>query len=763
METSYKSDQVDKLLHLLGRSDDETSTPEVDLDEIFRMLWRRKFVVLGTVAAALVATVIYLSVTIPRFTAEALIQIEPAKDNIVGIEEVASALSGDTVAVVGEVQVIGSRAIADRVISAHADLLVPELLGESAGRYDPSDGVARVWSKLSTSGANGSVPSGHSGTSHPKDSSAYVSGLGAAEFRSVVVDEFLERLSVSQVERSNVVSVRFESARAQTAAAIVDAVADMYIEAQLASKFESTQLASEFLNERLAELEAKVQESERKIEDFRADIGLVEGVQAPLLTEQVSRLNAELAAAQAQATETEARLREARSLKGADIETIAVVLRSSAIQNLRDDAAQLSQRRADLSTQFGSEHPVWVSINAEQADLQAKLDEEVARVVDSLSSEERVAKARVGALAQRVQELQGLAADASRAGVHLRALERDADADRRLFELFLARAKEMTIQDGIQRPDARVVSYADVPTEPSHPKKPLVLAVALVFSAVLGLTFAFIVERLDLTTFRTPDDLERFLGLPILSQVPLVRTRTGRRGSPPDFVLAQPNSSYAEALRGIHTAMFLHRSQNAPRVILVTSSLPGEGKTSTTAAFARTLSDVGKRVIVIDCDLRRPRLHDALKSPNSVGLAEYLMSASPEVAVHKDKGSDLHFVTAGRTGARASQLLQSDRMVNLVGALQANYDVILFDSPPVLAVVDSRILAQLADATIFLVKWGKTRRKAVKSAIKLLREAEQPFVGCVMGFVDARRMSGYGYGDAGAYYGNKQLSDYYTG
>ena len=424
----------------------------------------------------------------------------------------------------------------------------------------------------------------------------------------------------------------------------------------------------------------------------------------------------------------------------------------------------LSRRRADLSTEYGADHPVWASLNADAADLQARIQEEITRIVDNFSSEARVARTRVAELARRTEQLEGLAGDASRAGVQLRALERDADADRRLYELFLTRYKETVIQDGIQQPDARVVSYADVPTSPSHPKKPLILAAALVVSMLLGLTFAFIVERLDFTAFRTAKELERVLHLPVFGQIPALSRRARRRQGPENYALAQPHSGYAEAIRGIRTSMFLRRKEAPPpRVILVTSSLPGEGKTTTAASLARMLSRAGQRVIAIDCDLRRPRLHKALESPNGAGLVDYLIGEATQPRVHGDRQSDLSFITAGQAGTDASELLLSDKMSRLLDHLRECYDVVVLDSPPVLAVVDPRILAQMADATVFLVDWGKTRRKIIQAAIALLQQGDPPLLGCVLNNVDVKRLSGYGYGEAGAYYGNKKYSQYYAG
>ena len=695
------------------------------------MLWRRRFILAGAVLSTLALALAYVQLTPPVYTAEVLIQIEPAEDNIVGIEKVASALSDDTAALTGEVQVIRSRAIANQVVSGLFEQLRPELLGTESSQAQ-SDG------QLQATPASGR----------------------ASTLRSQAVDRFLSRLSVGQVQRSNVVSIRFDASDAPTAAAAANAVADQYIEAQLRTKFDSTRRATDWINGRLAELEATVQGSEREIEDFRAQVGLVEGVQAPLLVEQLSRLNAEMASAEARATEAEARLREAEGLSGADIDTIAAVLSSTAIQNLRNDAVALSQRRAELSVQYGPEHPVWEGLNAETTNLQEELDEEVSRIVENLSSERRVAQTRVSTLARRVNELEAVASEASRAGVQLRALERDAEADRRLYELFLARFKETTIQDGIQQADARVVSYANVPSRPSFPNKPIVLAAALVLSGLLGLTLVLIIERLDIAAFRTSRELQQALRLPVLGQIPIAM------GTPRNLIvpvdIARSRTSFAEAVRGVRASLLLRSPEGVSQVVLLTSSLPGEGKTTTTVALARALAGTGHNVLLMDCDLRRPRLHEVLGVSNEFGLAEYLEGKDRELSPSQEESTGLMFVTAGRASPAAAELLQTSRIADLISELRERYDVILLDAPPVLAVVDPRILAKIADSTIFLVKWGQTRRRVAQSAIELLLESEPRLVGCILNQVNTRIMSGYGYGEAGSFYGHRKCAQYYS-
>lgn len=714
---------------------------DLSLDIIFRTMWRRKTVIASTAGLVLASAIFYVSNTTPRYTTEALVQIEPASNTIIGIETIAGGISDDQASVLGEVQVIRSRSIAGETISRLG------LASDDNGTAD-ADRALGLFRILSVEAQPNSAPPPRKTA---KDQLKY----------SARIDSFLQTLKVQQVNRSNVVSIGFTSTKPTLAATVVNTIADLYIENQLERKRQTTQLASDWINERLAELEGQVQDSEQDIETFRAKVGLVEGVNAPLLTEQVSRLNTELAIAQAQSSETEARLAEVNSLTGQDVDAVAAVLQSAAIQNLRAKSAEISRQRADVATRYGPEHPIWSSLNAEIVDLEKKITEEIGRVVGNLSSEARVARARVVALAAHVGELEIRSTEASRAGVALRALERDAEADRRLYELFLARYKETTLQDGIQQPDARVVSYADVPASPSHPKKALVLAVAAVLAGLLGLTFALVAEQLDTAGFRHISEMEQLLGLPAFGSVPQLSDGEAKTRKPEDYLIAQPQSRFAEAIRGIRTGMFLSRGeQPPPQVTLFTSSVPNEGKTTLTVCLARMLAGIGERVVVLDCDTRLPRVHQVFGVDNKAGLVDFLKDTGAEGPnIHTDARTKVDYITAGVACDDGSELLQSDRFQELLTLLRKDYSVVLIDSPPVLAVADARVLCQMCDAVVYVATWRKTRRDRVKSGVELLPATAPNLIGLVLNKVDLKQQARYGYADAYC----KEYSPYHSG
>ena len=708
----------------------------LDPNEILRILWRRKAYLVGTAGLGISIAVAYLALTVPLYTAEAIVQIEPNNVNIVGIDDVAPGLTGDKASVAGEVQVIRSREIAERTIGLAGPDIDLDLVDARATDQNVN---GFKWEFLPwASAAQG-----------PSDQ------LNPAQIRIRSVDRFLKRLSVTQVAGSNVISIGYSAPDPEVASWVANRVTDVYLESQIERKAETTERANTWINARLAELEATVEGSEQKVEAFRAEAGIVDGVQAPILTEQVSRLNDELAKAQAEASEAKARLEEVEvSIEEGDVDAIASVLNSPVVLDLRERAAEVSQRRAELSTQYGELHPIWTSIRAEAKEIDNSIDREVGRVVQNLASESRVAQSRVATLAERVQRLEGFALEARRASVQLRALERDAETDRRLYELFLTRFKETTLQEGIQQPDAEVISYADVPVQPSHPRSELVLAIAVVFSAALGVALALVSEALHSGGFHRIAEVERRLRLPVFGLVP--KSAGGRLEELP---INQPRSSYTEAIRGIRASLLAGKSiRPAPKVVVVTSAVPGEGKTTTVAALTRVLAAAGVRAVAVDCDTRRPRIHDAFGVTNGVGLVDYLAGNVAEVLVQSDVKSDAKFVTAGTSRPDSSELLDSVRFRNALSQLSRTYDIVILDSPPVVPVTDARVLVGLADAAVFVIGWGKTRRRIVQDALKLI-VSRPPIFGCVLNKVDVKKLAGYGYGAGVGYY--KKYREYY--
>jgi succinoglycan biosynthesis transport protein ExoP len=727
---------------------------EVDLRTALRKLWRRKGVILGvTVLLTVIAALIILQIT-NLYTAESMVMINHRETQVVNVEAVVSGLVGDAETIESEIQVIKSRGLAERTVDALRLQEEPEF---NVALRPPSAVKTlldlRSWVLADWGGVVGAEERG--------------GGLRAEEEverqRTRIVDTFLGKLEVSPVGRSRVISISFTSESPRTAAAVANQLADFYIVSQLEAKFEATQRASAWLSGRLAELREAVNQAERAVEAFRQQSGLIQGKDATLKAQEISELNAQLVTERTKRAETESRLLQVeRLLNGADgAQAISKVLQSPLMQSLRVQQAEVERQAAELSQEYGGMHPNMMNIRAEAEDVRQKIAEEVDRIVQGLRNEVSVARAREGTLAAALDRLRQEVGQANTDEVTLRALEREAEASRALLETFLVRSKETGSQESFQQADAAVISRAHVPENPSYPRRHLLLIAAVGGAGFLGLMLALGVEMLD-QGFRSAEQIEHQMGVPPLGLVPAIRGLGKLRHRPDMHILEKPASAYAEAIRNLYTGLVLSGGEQPPKTILVASALPREGKTSIALSLARMLASTGYKVVLVDCDLRRPTMHDAFSVHSQPGVVEVLLGKTClEEVLATDPRSGARLVPAGEAVPNPAELLGLPQMKRFLAWLAEGHDFVILDSPPVLAVSDARVLARMVDRTLYLVRWADTRRERAIAGWRQLVEAGGQVAGVALTLVDVRRHAQYGYSDSGAYYG--QLKKYYTG
>jgi capsular exopolysaccharide synthesis family protein len=358
-------------------------------------------------------------------------------------------------------------------------------------------------------------------------------------------------------------------------------------------------------------------------------------------------------------------------------------------------------------------------------------------------------RAKEASLRKTLDTLQGSTAQQDKAQVQLHELERETQANKALYEDFLNRFKQTTAQEDLRQADARLVSSATPPGLPSYPNKTLFLNIAIAVSIFIGILVAFVLEHLD-NGFRTPDQLEKLIGLSTLGMVPLV----AKGPQPHEVVVEQPVSQYSEAVRSVRTALRYSDVDDPPKVVLVTSSLPSEGKTVFATSLARSVARSGARALLVDCDLRRPVSSKLLGVDSGAGLVDYFDGdASLESIIGVDQRSGMHFITAKGGTANPQDILSSQHMRSFLELMRSRYDLIALDSPPILAVSDAIILSHIVDTTIYIVRWEKTPRHVVQGAVKAMRANGGPIAGAVLSRVNTRRHARYGFGDTAYYYG----------
>jgi exopolysaccharide transport family protein len=708
-----------------------TTDPQV----VLSTLRRNTGLLLGVAALVLAAVVGITLLATPKYTATANVLIDTRKHNVTGIEDVLSGLPADTSMVDTQVEILKSRALAERVVGVLRLDQDPEF-NYRLRKPGPLSGLF---------GSDG--PGG-----------AELSSTDLQRRHEAVVDHVLENLKIKRAALTYVIKVGFESRSPEKSAQIANTFAQRYLMEQLEAKFEATRNANTWLNERLTELRGQVQASEAAVEQYKAANGLLSASGNTLTEQEISNLNQQLALVKVQQAEAEARLSTARAqlAHGSAGDDVGEALGSQVIQALRGQRTEVTRKLAELQSKYGQRHPEVIKTQGELADIDNQIQAEIKRIVSNLEAQAQVARQRTASLEASLSSSRGTLAGNNRAEIRLHELERDADSVRGLYESFLNRFKQTNAQEGAEVSDARTVSDAKIPDKPSSPNAPLNLAIGIVLALAAGGGAMFLRESLD-TGIATSEAIESLLDLPYLGGVPMMNSTLDRNKSsssdPVDYVVEKPLASFAESFRNLRTSLQFSRLGEPVKVVAITSSLPDEGKTTTSLCLARTMALAGDRVVVVDCDLRKRAVNRVLPSEPDVGLIEVLNGqATLDQALIVDMATGARLLPLANTAFTPKDVFGSPAMDKLLDELRTRFDFIILDTAPVLPVADTRKLAAKADAVALLVRWRKTPRKASEAAIKLLQGGETHLAGAVLTQIDMREQARYGYGDAGYYY-----------
>jgi capsular exopolysaccharide synthesis family protein len=731
----------------------------LDMRGLMHLVWRRKMLIIVPAFLGLLLAAWGLGQITPRYYAEAQVLIDPRKEKIVDVEQVLAGLPGDTETIQSEILVIQSRTLANRVIDRlrleqnpelNADLREPRTSDIVIGRMrDLVAGLRRALVKLGVSAGESEA--------EPVSSEEYRNLV-----RARIVDELLDRLSVGVAGKSRVISIGFESQSPKTAADVVNTISELYLTAQLEAKYEATQQAHKWLNERLAALRDQVLTAERAVEKFREENNLVGGGKdVTLASQQLSELNTQVVAAHAKRAEAEARLHQIEPLLSSNqgIDSVLEVIQSPLIQRLREQQAEVERKIAEMEATYGEAYPRMIEARAEARDINKTIQSEIAKIVQSIRNEVSVAQAQEETLRRRVEQLTAEVAHLDKAEVQMRALEREADANRTLFQTFLSRAKETGEAESLQKPDATILSRADIPEKPVYPKRLTFLILGFAGGGFLGSVLVWLLHYLD-PGFRTREQIEEWTGVTALASIPGLRGSARKAGGPILHVVENPYSAYSEATRNLYARLFPDGKDVSPKVLLMTSALPREGKTSVVLSLAAVAAAAGSRVIVVDGDSRQPDGHAVLGVPLRPGLTDYLAGETElENIIHKCDSLGIHFIPAGGSFQNPAKVFGSERLRRLLKGLAKGYDLVLVDSAPILAVFETRIASRLADEVVLLIRWGKTPVEAARAALKELRAANAHVAGAVLTIVDPRKQHLHGYDD---YYMYPALAAYHT-
>ena len=725
----------------------------IDLREIITVFRRRFWSFLAAGFLTFVAVVVFTLQATPLYTATSSVVLNVREQRVVDIEAVLSGMPPDSAAVDTEVEVLRSRALAETVVRQLELTAVPEF---NSNLRDASF----------VQGLTGAVSGLVSGLV-PAQDPARSSFDAEAQTLEEVVNALMEAVSIRRAGLTYVIEISATSQTPRLARDISNAYADQYLVSQLDAKFAATERANEWLNERVGTLRDEVRNREQVVANYRNQEGLIDAEGATVAEQQVADLNNQLASQRAELSEARARLDavESQLERGVQADTIAEVLRSEVVRELRSQQAQVARRQAELSSRYGPRHPEILTVERELADIESQIASEIRRIVASLQNEVNVSIQRVRSIEQSLREARSELATNNSAIVRLRELEREAEASRALFESFLNRFRQTNETGGLAEADARIIANAAVPQAPSSPNVLLNLALGIVLAGVAGVGVVFALEMLD-NGLHTDTDIERNFGLPHIASVPrlkpgLLSRFSGDAIEPGDYVVQKPLSSFAESFRTIRSAIRVSGIDGASKIVAISSALPGEGKTTTTLSLGRISSMSGTKTLVVDCDLRRRLLTKAIVDSPAAGLLEVLNGeVSLDQVLIQDKDTDLMILPVRDTTFTPRDVFGSKAFADLLEQLRGQFDQVILDTAPVLAVADTRQIAGLADGVIVAARWKKSAVGVVRKAILELRASRANIIGVVLNSVDLEAQARYGYDTQGYYY--RSYRKYYS-
>jgi exopolysaccharide transport family protein len=571
-------------------------------------------------------------------------------------------------------------------------------------------------------------------------------------------------LEVQRVNRTYVLSISVTSEDPLKAARLANAVADAFVVDQLDARYDAAKRASTWLAERMEGLRVQVRQSEEAVAKFRKEHNLIatssEG-KVTISEQQLSELSAKLITARAETAEKRAKYEQAAqvSARGGNLQAIPDVVRSPVISQLRAQQAEVARKEADLVARYSDQHPLVINARAERRDIDRSIAAEVQRVLINLKNDYDVAKSGEQSLQASLAQVSGETGLDDSVGVRLRELERLNTANKTLFDNFLSRAKITQEQSSFEEREARVISPATKPTTPSFPKKGLVEALAGVVGLLLGIGGAVALDMLN-AGFMTARELEEKLGQPVLSSLPLLSDKDRKIDDkildPARYLAAKPLSRYAEAVRNIRVGIQMADVDHPAKVILITSSVPAEGKSTLAQSLALSAEKAGQNVLLIDGDLRHPSTSKYFGLEAKPGLVDLLIGGAAFDEIVLREGG-LTVIPAGAKSQNPPDLLGSARLKLVIDKLRSVYDYIIIDSPPVGPVIDAKVIAVLADKVVFAVAWKTTPREIVAENVNYFQR-DHKLAGVALTRVDESQAPRYG---AYAQYSGDYYKKYY--
>ena len=722
----------------VGGSEEKITDPK----QALRALRRRLSLFLLVVISVFVAVAVFTFRATPVYSTSASVIIDSRDNTVVDIGSVLAGSPPESTVVDTEVEIIRSRSLAEKVVRQLDLTSYPE--------FNPMLREASTLDKIKgqIKGLLGAGPA-NAQTGDPSETKEM----------EMVVSALLSSTSARRIGTTYGIEIFANSHDPELAAAIANQIVDQYFVEQLDAKFDATRRANAWLEDRLSELRAEVNDAENAVEAYRASSGLISAGTNTLNEQQMSDLNAQLIVQRAELAEAEARLATLRAMtqSGGSADVSGEALNSQVISNLRRQQAEIQREKADLQNRYGPKHPEIERINQEERGINEQIQIELRRIVSNIEGDVAIARKRVQSLESNLGSMRSTLAQNNQASVRLRELERNAEASRSIYEAFLSRFKQTNESEGLAEPDARLLSAAPVPRAPSFPKTSLNLAVGLIFGLMLGVGAIIGAEALN-SQIASGEEIEEHFRVPFLGNFP--RLTGPAKKDHRAYLLENPTSAYAESFRNLRASIMFADLDAPVKTVAITSSQPDEGKTTMTHGLGLMSAMSGTRTLIIDGDFRRKRLSDTvMEEAPERGFLECLFGeCTIEEAVTVDEASNLHILPLTPSRHTPRDVFGSKAFDQLMDQLQDLYDFIIIDTGPLLLLAETRVLTSKVDQVVIVSRWLKTNRAALKQTLSILRDFRARIAGVVINRVDTSKYHRQGYGHSGY----KSYAKYYT-
>ncbi|MBI2187950.1 MAG: polysaccharide biosynthesis tyrosine autokinase [Acidobacteria bacterium] len=714
----------DDLLTTVG-PDEASGEPNPHLRHYLLALYKRRWTTLAAFTVVFGAVVAYTFTATPVYRATARVLIDADRQHVVDFREVVEADEARTDYYQTQYNLLESRSLARKTLTNLNIWNHPEFAGtpKGADRF----GLRALAGRLTN------VWPAPRRVTPPADDET--------QAESRVIDRFLQQLTVSPLRASRLTDVSFRSTDPSLAARIVNAHTRAFIEQNLEYRFVASKQASDWLTGQLQEQRKHVESAEVALQRYRESQDAISFEDREnIVVQKLADLNAAVTRAKTERIEKEARYNQLLTLqrRNAPLDTFPAILSNQFIQQQKAELAGLRRQELQLSDRFGDRHPEMVKLRIAIDEAEDKLDTEIAKVVESVRNEFVAAQAAERSLIEALNAQKQEAQSMNRKAIEYGVLQRDVETNRQIYDSLLQRAKETGVSTELKTSNIRIVDAAEVPRSPVSPRRLVNVLAGLIGAAAFGIFLAFFFEYID-NRLKTPEDVHHHLGLSALAILP----RVPWSGDQP--LTATAADGFSEAIRGLRTnLLFSTPHEQGARTLLVTSTGPQEGKSVTVASLAISLAEAGHRVLLVDADLRRPRMHHIMDVPQEPGLSNILVgSAAAADVMRRSAIETLSLIPSGRIPPNPAELLGSAQFRRLLESLRESFEWILLDSPPALPVTDPAIMAQAASGVIFIVDAEKTNRYRARYALMKLRRVRTPLLGAVLNGVDLNRNSAY--------------------